>query len=342
MFKTITLSFIGLLLIIYALGSSQTKKISRFIQYSSMIQSGEANILDEEFGAALKNYDQAIELVARPLASDCFTALQLAAFLGEEGTFRRFLGKAFSVGLNLGDLKRDSLLHSYIKQNDLGRTLSRKFEKHRKVYAQNIDRFLLDTLLQISEYDNKWKVYYLDSLSMADPKNRKLYDDKYDSIVTDLVEGKLMPLISQYGYPGERRIGIERVGGTERQPYDYGFTENHAIMILFHYYRKPKECKYNELFYAEMLKGNLDTRHYAAIMDFQAAFGENRFCEVPYYNEQQITQDTAQFETINNRRSNIGLGRFELVGEKYKRGQKICREIKNGNYRHIKLFYWCG
>lgn len=342
MLKAIVLSFIGLLLIIFALGPSQTKKISPFIQYSTLIESGEANILDEDFGAALKNYDQAIKLIDRPLANDCFTALQLAAFLGDKNKFRSFLRKGFSVGLNAVDLKRDSLLNSYIKQNHLDKTLSLKSDKYGKIHSKSINRFLRDTLLKMSEYDDKWKVYYLDSLSAVDPKNEKFYGDKYDSIVSNLVEDKLMPIISKYGYPGERLIGMERVGGYERQPSDYAFTDNHALFILFHYYTRPKDCKYNDLFHAEMEKGNLNTGHYAEIMDFQAALGEGKFCEVPYYNERQETDDTTQFVDINRRRSKIGLGRFELKTQKYKRGQKICREIKNGNYRHIKLFYWCG
>ena len=92
--------------------------------------------------------------------------------------------------------------------------------------------------------------------------------------------------------------------------------------------------------YEEMKKGNLRPEHYATIIDYQVKYGAD-MCNVLPYNEWRIG-DSINIEEINSRRAEIGLGRFELIKKKYDRGMDICRETDQGNYEHIKLFYWCG
>jgi len=218
--------------------------------------------------------------------------------------------------------------------------VQKTYEKHKTRYSQNIDKFLSDTISKISAYDNKWKVFYLDSLSSVDKNSAKLYDDKYDSIVNRLVEEKLIPLILQYGYPGERQIGIERVS-IKSEPYDYAFVQNSAFLVLLHYYSRPKGCKYNVLLYNEVKKGNLKPEHYATFIDYQIKYGGKMNCNLLPYNQWRIS-DTIDIQKINLKRAKIGLGKFELIKKKYNRGMDICRETDMGNYKHIKLFYWCG
>ncbi|PKA98138.1 hypothetical protein B0O79_1820 [Flavobacteriaceae bacterium MAR_2009_75] len=341
MLKATILLFIGILLSCFIFKKHSPKKNSRFIEYTSLIQKGEINIIDEKFNDALIRYDEALQLIDRPLAADCFTALQLAAFLKESGKFIDYLENAFSTGLDPTDLKKDSLLNSFIRENKLNKIVSRKFEKFENIYSQNLDSFLMDTIEKMSNYDNKWKVHYIDSLSYVDTKNKEIYHQKYDSIISNLVENKLMPLISKYGYPGERKIGIQKLI-SRSEPFDYTFVNNSTLFILLHYYGFAKSCQYNELFFSEMQKGNLKPEHYASIIDFQAKFGESKFCRVEYYNQWHQTSDSTEFLNINERRAKIGLANFENIKRMFDRGKNICRETDKGNYKHIKLFYWCG
>lgn len=313
---------------------------SPYIQYSSIIQEGESYILDNELSKALKSYDKALHLIEKPLASDCFTALQVAAFLKKNIKFGKFLEKGFATGLVPKDLSKDSLLNSFVEQNQLDTMVQETYGEYESTYSQNINKFLSDTISKISAYDNKWKVFYLDSLRSIDKNYAKLYDDKYDSIVNRLVEEKLIPLISKYGYPGERKIGIGRVA-LKSEPYDYAFVENAAFFVLLHYYRRPKGCKYNTLFYDEVKKGNLKPEYYATIIDYQVKYGGKLNCNLLPYNEWRISENT-EIEKINLKRAEIGLGKFELIKKKYDRGMDICYETDKGNYKHIKLFYWCG
>lgn len=312
---------------------------STYIKYSSIIQEGERHILKNELREALKSYNRALLLIEKPLATDCFTALQIAAYLENNKKFGKFLKKGFATGLVPKDLMKDSLLSSFVEQNQLDNVVQETYEEYGKNYSQNISQFLLDTMNKISIYDNKWKVFYSDSLASLNKNKEEFYYNKYDSIVNRLVEKKLVPLISKYGFPGERQIGMERVG-LKNEPYDYSFAQNGAFFVLLHYYSKPKGCKYNKLLYDEVKKGNLKPEHFATIIDYQVKYGDNE-CSVSPYNEWSIS-DTVNIEKVNLKRADIGLGKFQLIKKKYERGMDICRETDKGNYKHIKLFYWCG
>ncbi|AYN65944.1 hypothetical protein D1013_00380 [Euzebyella marina] len=341
MLKAFVPLLVGILLSYSVFKNHSKKKSSKFIEYTSLIQKGESDILDDKFKEAFEKYERALSHIDKPLAADCFTALQLAALLKKNEEFTTYLGSAFSSGLEPKDLKKDSLLSSFISDNKLDKIVSFKFKKFRKVYSQNLNRFLMDTIEKMSNYDNRWKVHYIDSLSYVDNENKEIYHQKYDSIISNLVENKLMPLISEYGYPGERKIGVQKLI-SRSEPLDYTFINNSTLFILLHYYGYAKSCQYNELLYSEMQKGNLKPEHYASIIDFQAKFGESKFCRVGYYNQWHQTGDSTKFFSINERRAKIGLANFENIKRMFDRGLNICRETDKGNYKHIKLFYWCG
>lgn len=318
------------------------KKENPYIQYSSEIMEGEAHILNEKYMEALEHYQKAFQLIDKPLAADCFTALQLSAWVNNTKQFKILLLKAMQRGLEPAHLTTDTLLNTYIKHHKLEPFMAARFPKCNNLYRKGINRFLLDTVLKLSSLDNKWKIHYLDSLVETDTLNKDRYWKKYDSIVSYIVEKKLIPLIRQYGYPGERSIGFERVR-YKQVSYDYAFVNNWVKIILWHYYSYPRTCNYNPLFLEEVKKGNLIPKHYASFIDFQAKYGKERFCKVSHYNEHHTTEDVMLFESINAAREQLGLEPFEEKSLKSKRGQQICKEIREGKkYKHIKLFYWCG
>src|SRR5690606_32431025 len=163
MIRIIFLLIITIVVLISSRKPIPNNGTSPYIKYSTIIQEAEGYILNNELGKALKSYNRAVLLIEKPLASDCFTALQVAAYLNENKKFDKFLKKGFAVGLVPKDLKRDSLLNSFVKQNQLDNVVQATYKEYGKIYSQNINQFLLDTMYKISMYDNKWKVFYLDS-----------------------------------------------------------------------------------------------------------------------------------------------------------------------------------
>ncbi|MFD2891135.1 hypothetical protein ACFS5J_03795 [Flavobacterium chuncheonense] len=333
-----------LLLLTTVLISFGTKKSKSnpYIVYTLYINKAETFILNENYSDALQFYKKAFSINIKPIAKNCFTAMQVAALENDVKSFKSFSIKGLERGLLATCFTKDSLISNFISQNHLEDFITNNTKKATKKYSKSINHFLLDTIQKLSHIDNKWKIHYLDSLSYVDSNNKTKYREKYDSIVSDIVENKLIPIIKKHGYPSERNINLEFVPN-KNNPYNYSFSNNRTKLILLHYYSFPRTCDYNDLLKNEVYRGNLTAEHFAEIMDFQAKYNEEKFCKVEYYNEWHQTKDSTKFEAINNRRLEIGLSPFQEKSQKYKRGQKICKEKKeNINHNQVRLFYWCG
>lgn len=335
----LTLTIIG---ISCGISNKKAHPKNPYIKYTHTINTAEAYILNNDYKNALIHYKKAFSIKIKPIAKNCFTAMQVAAIENDLKSFKSFSIKGLERGLLATYFTKDSLISNFISQNHLEDFIANNTKKATQKYSKNINHFLLDTIQKLSHIDNKWKIHYLDSLSYVDTNNKTKYWNKYDSIVSEIVENKLIPIIKKYGYPSERNINLEFVSN-KNNPYNYAFANNRTKLILLHYYSYPRTCEFNDLLKNEVYNGNLTSEHFAEIMDFQAKYNEEKFCQVEYYNEWHQTKDSTKFEAINNRRSEIGLFPFQEKGLKYKRGQKICKEKKeNIDHKQVRLFYWCG
>lgn len=327
--------------VLISFGTKKTKS-NPYIVYTLNVNQAESFILKENYSEAILHYKKAFSINVKPIAKNCFTAMQIAAIENDMLFFKKTLKKGFERGLLPEYLTNDSLIKSYISKNKLKKFINSQFEISNNKYKKSINYKLLDTINKLSYLDNKWKIYYLDSLSTYDSKNKDIYWKKYDSIISDIVDNKLIPLISKYGFPEERNIDLNYIGiksSSKKPNYDYSFGNNKAKLILLHYYSYPRDKSYNQLLKNEIFKGNLQPEIFASIMDFQSKFSNID----EYYNEWHHTEDTNKFEAINKRRLEIGLLPFEEKNLKFKRGQKICKEKReNKNFKQIRLFYWCG
>ena len=317
-------------------------KSNPYINYSLHISQAESFILKDNYSEALQHYKNAFSINIKPLAKNCFTAMQVAAIENEKKKKKKIVKKGFERGLLPEYLTNDSLIRSYISKNKIEKFINSQFQISNNKSKKSINYKLLDTINKLSDLDNKWKIYYLDSLSIYDSKNKDIYWKKYDSIISDIVDVKLISLITKYGFPEERNIDLNYLGikSLSNKPnYDYSFGNNKTKLILLHYYSYPRDKSYNQLLKNEVFKGNLQPEIYASIMDFQSKFS----IIDEYYNEWHQTDDKTKFEAINKRRLEIGLLPFEEKNLKFKRGQKICKEKReNKNFKQVRLFYWCG
>jgi len=334
--------FITLLLITFVSFNTKEYNSNKYIKYSLNINQAESSILKENYSEALRFYKKAFSINIKPIAKNCFTAMQVATIENDIIFFRKILKKGFERGLVPEYLTNDSLIGNYISKHNLDKFINSQFKISNKKYKKSINYLLLDSINKLSDLDNKWKIYYLDSLSIYDSENKGKYWENYDSIVTNIVDNKLIPMILKNGFPEERNIDLNYLGlksSSNKSNYDYSFGNNKAKLILLHYYSYPRDKRYNKLLKSEVFKGNLQPEIYASIIDFQSKFS----IIDEYYNEWYQTDDTTKFEAINKRRLEIGLLPFEEKNLKFKRGQKICKEKReNKNFKQVRLFYWCG
>ncbi|MEE9364053.1 MAG: hypothetical protein V3U92_15750 [Cellulophaga sp.] len=338
----VLVSILFLLISSCSSSSPQNKSLSnnKYIKYYKKIKVAELEILEESYSKAVETYKEAFRIVSPMSLTHCYTATQVSARIGDMESFKLFTKEGFILGLELEDIYKDSIMNSFVKDKKIKKILKESYANTKIIHKDRLNQFLIDTVLKLSNLDNKWKIYYMDSLSHADPKNEALYEKKYDSIVSYIVEDKLIPLIREYGYPGERLIGANWVG--VKNSYNRGISQNRALFILIHYYSRPKSCKYNNLLLEQVLNGTLFPKQYTSIIDFQAKYGDSTNCKVNFFNQWHSTKDSSLFKEINQRRFEIGLETIEEIDRKFKRGQKICKEKRNGKHDQIRLFYWCG
>lgn len=337
-------------IILFALNSCNSPKdeeISQgqeydYIAYNATINEAENFILDSNYTAALKTYKKAFEMVDMPLAKHCFTAMQVSAVENDEAAFKNFSLEGMKRGMLVKYYKEDTIINRYLKTRQLDSFVGNNFNIANQNYKSSINAFLDDTLNALQNWDQKWKKYYMDSLTRVDPNNEKFYKQKYDNIVTNIVENYLIPLIREHGCPGERLVGMEAVGYNIGDSYRRVYVDNRVKIILWHYYSFPRACNYNKLLLKEVKKGNLLPDHYASILDYQAKFWEKKYCKVNYYNEWFIDPDTTHIKEIDARRVEIGLSTYGELNRKQDRGREKCKSIKKGIYNFVKLFHWCG
>jgi hypothetical protein len=304
-----------------------------------LINEAERCILEEDYIKANNSYKQAFKTESEPYAKHCFTAAQVSAVCNEFEDFIFYSRKGFKSGLIYSDFENDSILIDFIKTNKLESILKEFYKSDSLVYDESLNYHLKNEIEKLSKLDNKWKIYYLDSLSFYDSLNKKKHWRVYDSIVSEIVEKSLMPLIKKNGYPGEKLIGVERVGNGNRN--SYAFVNNRAKLILLHYYSYPRDCSYNNLLQRELKKGNISPEHYASIIDFQNKYGVVD-CKDYYYCEWH-EPETFDKNQVDKRRQSIGLEPYDEKIKKIERGQEKCKEIRERkNYKIIKLFKWCG
>ena len=82
------------------------------------------------------------------------------------------------------------------------------------------------------------------------------------------------------GFPGEKLIGIDQT--TFHPKANAVFSAGMPIVILIHHFSQPNPS-YDELFLAELLKGNLHNQHFATVCDFQAKYGQDRYSHMGPY-----------------------------------------------------------
>jgi hypothetical protein len=119
---------------------------------------------------------------------------------------------------------------------------------------------------------------------------------------------ELVPLINQYGYPGEKLIGIDE------KYMHHKFREEHynsfmVRLILIHYYSKNRNLD-DAFLIEEIKKGNLNAKQFADFHDFKAQ--NDYYCQWSWNLKflMQINKNVTE-EDVNKRRAEIGLGTHE-------------------------------
>ena len=314
-----------------------------YVAYHKAIMNAESKILDSNYSESLAIYDSIFKLYDFVYARHCYTAIQLATREKKEDLVFFFLEKGIKQGLTVDIIENAPIINELSKSNKWKEFKVKKYDSLRKTYLNNINIQLRDEIERLSAIDQ----YFTNKVNESTLLSYIIKNNKWKRVVEMLVETKLIEIIKQYGFPGEKIIGIEEVNLSyinfskeeEKELNTMGkrtFTPFSAQYILIHYFSIPHP-NFNTLLKQEIKKGNIEPSQYASICDFQAKYGK-KYKNEGYYNQWHRDTNMENRNDINKRRLNIGLETFEEYRKKEKRNYKIRKEIEKGNYDHVKIY----
>jgi len=252
---------------------------------------------------------------------DCYTAMQLAIFLGDEKHFMKFMEKAMRNGLTKINLNS----FEYILQSDIykknERAIGSLITENRPHYLSRLNKELLVQIVKIYAEDQAQK-NCLAGESTADCMLR--YHIAYQVELEQVME-----LIMKYGIPGDRLIGVDQkdilqelgIHNADLSHYYEKFKDFYNItpsqyeldsravastlLIPLMWHGNCSFQKLKPLLEKELNKGNIHPRDIAIIKDED--YRSVNLCESRdsvYYNlgDEQLLQLSRQ--KINSNRAN--------------------------------------
>ncbi len=119
-------------------------------------------------------------------------------------------------------------------------------------------------------------------------------------------------IIDQYGYPGERLIGLPRywedsaANAKSIRFFGADIFNTEVWTMLVHYYSNPRKG-INDKLLPYVQRGYMSAKQYADLNDMMADRGKTRYGRYLYYNTWHTDPDERNLDSINARRHALGL-----------------------------------
>lgn len=310
-----------------------------YIEYHKRVVQAEQFILDSNYYESVNIYSKLFEEYNFLFAADCYTATQTAIIQTNYEQAISFMTEGVKQGLTLSMIEEDSILvklKDYTKWNEI----QINYDSLRSLYLSGINWELRNFIDSIYLLDNRWRNKY-EKLHHWDFLRRPLIGYRWRKITKKIVEDTLIPIILEKGYPGEKIIGLNEKSVINRMDNHESKQSTLVLIILIHYYNRPRSLEINNFLKNEISKGNITPSHYASIIDFQAKWGKGKYCKVSFLNEWHVLEDSNQFNQIDKERYDIGLESLKVKEAKFQRGINIGKQKEMGNFINIKLFRTC-
>ncbi len=288
-----------------------------YLLYQKQITKAENFILDSNYNDAVNLYDSLFKSYDFVFVENCYTACQTAVYIKNFDKALYFYEKGIMQGLTKEMFYKDSILKELTKQKGWDEI---NYDLLRNSYIKKIDLNVKNKIIELSELDQKYRNKYDRNIF-----TKMIYHLKWKKVLKYIVEDEIIPIIKTYHYPGEKAIGIFETSSI----VGASLTTN----ILLHYFSFLKNDSLNKILLNEIDSGYLKPQEYIWFLDYQ---DNNNYIADTNKIDKNILNN------LNKRRNELGLENVEVLIKKYNRGLNICNEIKKGNYKHIKLGYWCG
>lgn len=309
------------LLLIFAVGGSA----QNYIEYQREITKAENLFFDISFSASIKQYRKTFDAYEFNFPRDCMVAAQVAAYAKDDTSAFYFLRKAARFGASIERIKITYRLRP-LQESPLWNQFLKDYDEQRKLYSAGINwpyRELCNKFRNKDRYlRDKDQAFFSNRYFVWKPWHRKRWMNNCREALH--VIDSLIPI---YGFPSYRTIGV--ADSTTPPLGNIALNGGQVLTIYYHIVYAKEIPNYTRYLYDEVVKGNLNARDYATIMEFDRRSQKDYTSDSSlYYVRWEPIPDRkavyANETEVNKRREAIGLSTCY-----YERVRKIV-EWKNG------------
>ena len=278
-----------------------------YIDFQKNITRAEIAILDSNYTEATNIYYDLFQNYDFVFLGNCVSACQSAIAINNDTLAFYFATRAIKHGLKMNQIETEKTL-KLLQTKAQWNTFSANYDSLRAIYTKSVNWELRKKINELYDRDQLWRDRH--ELQWWNFLWKPLIKRRWYKELEQIVEMELVPLIKQYGYPGEKLIGVDEKYMHHKSKND-SYNSSKIVIILIHYYSKNRNLD-DTFLIDEIKKGNLNAKQFADFHDFRASYfseGSNEFYAQWCYN---LKFSKTEIEEINKRRAEIGLGTHEL------------------------------
>ena len=200
MTKKLLLSYtVYLLVITFSLGQSKND----YTTYHQSVLDIEQEIIAEKYSDALLMYEQLFETYDFIFLRDYKIASQLAAYTENKEKTLAYIELGIQGGWTLKSIKKHTLLKKYLSKEDW-KIIKKKYPSLVAIYEHKLNKEVQVQVKKMSAKD-QWKA--LKALFRFSDKAQTRYSENKFAPHSEQQMAKLMDIIANHGYPGEKLVG---------------------------------------------------------------------------------------------------------------------------------------
>lgn len=282
-----------------------------YIDYQRILTRINNDIINNDFSKTVERLDSIYLNYNFIYAKHCIKALQICCHLNDSFNADKWLSKSFKQGIPLWVIKTNEITRKSLLYITTQNTI-RKYDSLHTIYTASINPVITMTIDSLLNIDQKYTQKVNDGFFLF---RHTIYGLMW--LRNNKREFKILDqIIDQYGYPGERIIGLDPyiIDSSKIAKYlvSWGpgiIEESRTYIMLLHYfsnYRKNSNDFLKKL-YENLVTGYIATPFFLGINDFIYHQSREKFGTKYYINKNKTDNDTS---VIDNSRNLIGLSKL--------------------------------
>lgn len=269
-----------------------------YTTYHQTIARAQQLIAHNHYSEALVLYNQVFDRYQFVFSRDYKVATQLALQVGQKSQALTYLRKAIATGWTLSDIKKNALL-TPLQADPQWRVIDQQYDSLRALYRTGGNQAVRARVEKMFKKDQRKALLALFRIGATQER----YAEKRFSPHSEQQMAQLLPIIDQYGYPGERLIHNGYWAAVMLSHHN-SISKAYALKDTVYPHVRPKLMK-------ALKSGQISPYELAMINDWYMAVGTNgQQTHFGYLNSSL----TAQAKTeVDQRREAIGLSSLETI-----------------------------